>query len=63
MLIMTFGSSEAKQKNCHSVCVGIRFRNGDSCEISVLTVPLIMDNLAVAPIQLTHQPKDQLLVQ
>ena len=49
---MTFGSSEAKQEKCHSVSVGIRFKNGDSCKISVLTVPLISDNLAVAPIQL-----------
>ena len=52
ILIMTFGSSEAKQEKCHSVSVGIRFKNGDSCKISVLTVPLISENLAVAPIQL-----------
>ena len=43
---MTFGSSEAKPERCHSVCVGIRFRNG---EISMLTVPLITDDLAVSP--------------
>ena len=53
MIIMIFGSSEAKQKKCQSICVGIRFGNGDSYEDSALMFPLITDSLAVAPIQLS----------
>ena len=51
--MIIFGSSEAKQKKCQSICVGIRFGNGDSYEDSALMFPLITDSLAVAPIQLS----------
>ena len=51
MSIMTFGSSEAKQQECHTVRIGIQLKDGGYYEISTLTVPLICDSLAAMPVQ------------
>ena len=51
MSIMTFGSAEAEQQECHTVRIGIQLKDGGHYEISTLTVPLICDSLAAMPVQ------------
>ena len=51
MSIMTFGSAEAEQQECHTVQIGIKLKDGGHYEISTLTVPLICDSLAAMPVQ------------
>ena len=51
MSIMTFGSAEAEQQECHTVWIGIQLKDGGHYEISTLTVPLIFDSLAAMPVQ------------
>ena len=52
MSIMTFGSTEGEPRECHVVRIGIQLKHGGNCELPVLTVPLICDDLEATTVQL-----------
>ena len=52
MSIMTFGSTEGEPRECHVVHIGIQLKHGGNCELPVLTVPLICDDLEATTVQL-----------
>lgn len=41
MSIVTFGSEEPEQRDCHEVNLGLCLKNGTTCELLMLTVPFI----------------------
>ena len=50
--IATFGSEEPEERECHVVNLGIHLKDSATCELAMLTVPIICDNFVPVPVTL-----------
>ena len=50
--IATFGSEEPEERECHVVNLGIHLKDGTTCELAMLTVPIICNNFVPVPVTL-----------